>query len=100
MLSPDATVDYRKFLQWKSFGLHLGLTIADVSNTGYEENYHHTHIHNYVSRMIMEKWLQNYYKHVEGNTNFPTYSRVKNALKKAGLNEEIRNLIAYDMLPN
>ena len=93
LLSLDAKVDMAKFLQWKSFGLSLRLSIDEV--TKYDENYSMTHLYQFVTR-IMECWLKNSY---EGSRNPPQYSRLKLALETAGLEEEAAKLIPYDKLP-
>ena len=95
MLSPGAQVDELKFLEWKSFGLHLGLTIEEMSNVIYIIESCMANTYRFVTR-IMEKWLQ---KSVEGNRNPPTYSHLKSALENAGLREEADKLISYDELP-
>ena len=95
MLSPDAKVDKLKFSEWKSFGLHLGLTIEEMGHMIYIVESCMAHTYDFVTR-IMEKWLQ---KSVEGNRNPPTYSHLKSALENAGLREEADKLISYDKLP-
>ena len=95
MLSPDTKGDTDKFLQWKDFGLKLGLTIEKMTYVHLHSQYEKTKcLYDYVTE-VMENWFVGYDK--DGG-HPPTYSHLKRALNDAGLKEEAENLISYDKL--
>ena len=89
----DAKIEYYEqlALNWNTFAIHLGFSIRELPDSSSLNKEYHIIV-------IITSWLQCYPGDERGSTTYPTYSRLKQALLKADLQEVAEKLISYEEL--